>query len=442
MSYRRFQFGVFLLTLLFLIARTPVWNMVWDADGYLNSSIAVVTGVVNDSEQLYFRGVLTSVVFLIPSFVGLKFLEPTAFGTYVYVLVLLQNALTVSLIGSYIVPRLLELFIPRTKYTLIATSLICIYAFQAFVPYSLIDLFAVALLIPSAYLMKSDQSIVVLICGLTLGVSVNLRPSYLATVIFLALFVTIVHRFKSTIFFIGLLISHIPQVIFNWMHYKTFNFFAVGSRELAASNYGLAASAIRVDTRGYPQFGEPEPLIFCDKSMYELAKQSDLDSTLDMLVMFVKNPIATLVFEVKKISTAVWWPVTAPYYDHNPLVNTVFGAVIAFVVVFGTSMLFFLFVNSRAKKNVLGLVAVYLGFFANIVVYHNEPRYALPIILVSISGFVLLCMKQFAIPSADAIPELTRNWKVATAFVYLIVVLSAMLVVVGDRGFASLTACS
>ena len=97
--------------------------------------------------------------------------------------------------------------------------------------------------------------------------------------------------------------------------------------------------------------------------------------------------------------------------------------------------------KSNTEKNYLGLIALYFGFLVNIINYTNEPRYALPIVVVSIGGFVSLCMKQITIPLADSLPELTRNWKVATAVVYLVVVLSAMLVVVGDRGFASLSAC-
>ncbi len=436
MSYRRFQFGVFLLTLLFLLARTPVWNMVWDADGYFNSSIAIVQGTF-DARTFYVRGVLTSLVYVIPSFVGLRFLEPTVFGTYLYVLVLFQNALIVSLIGTYIIPRLLELFVPRSKSALVTSSLISVYAFQSFVPYSLIDVFAIALLIPSVYLMNSHRNSVALVYGLILGISVNLRPSYLATVIFLVLCAAVIQRHKSLILISGLLISQLPQVIFNWLHFKSFSFFALASGKFASSNYSLAAYAIRVDSRGYPAIGEFEPLLFCDKRMFDLAKQADLTSTFDMLVMFAKNPIATFVFEVKKISAAVWWPVTIPYYDHNPLVNTVFGAVIAFVVVFGTSMLILLVVKSTTKKNLLGFVAVYFGFFVNIIVYHSEPRYALPVVVVSISGFVLLCMKLFNLPLVGALPEMNRNWKVVTIVVYLIVVLSAMLVLIGDRGFAS-----
>jgi hypothetical protein len=440
LNYRRFQFGVFLLSLIFLLARTPVWNMVWDADGYFNSSIAIATGTF-DANKFIYRGVLTSLVYVIPSFVGLRFLEPTVFGTYLYVLVLFQNALIVSLVGSYIIPRLLELFIPRSKSALIASSLISVYAFQSFVPYSLIDVFAVALLIPSIYLMNSQRNIVALIYGLILGVSVNLRPSYLATAIFLVLCAAVIQRHRSLIFYTGLIISQLPQVIFNWLHFQSFSFFALASGKFASSNYNLAAYAIRVDSRTYPQLGKSEPLLFCDKRMFDLAKQSNLTSTIDMLVMFVKNPIATFVFEVKKISSAVWWPVTVPYYDHNPLVNTVFGAVIALVVVLGTSMLILLVMKSTTKKNFLGFVAVYFGFFVNIIVYHNEPRYALPVVVVSIVGFVLLCTKLLNLPLAGALPELTRNWKVATAVVYLVVVLSAILVLVGDRGFASLSAC-
>lgn len=440
MSYRRFQFGVFLLTLLFLLARTPVWTMVWDADGYMSSSVAIVQGTF-DASKFTVRGVLTSLVYVIPSFVGLTFLEPTLFGTYIYVLVLFQNALIVSLVASYIIPRLLEIFIPRSKSAMIASSLISVYALQSFVPYSLIDVFAVALLIPSVYLMNSHRNIVALIYGLILGISVNLRPSYLATVFFLVLCAAVIQRHRSLIFYIGLIISQLPQVIFNWLHFQSFSFFALGLGKSAASHYSLASYAIRVDSRAYPQLGESEPLLFCDKRMFDLAKQSDLTSTFDMLVMFVKNPIAAFVFEVKKISTAFWWPVTVPYYDHNPLVNTVFGAVIAFVVVSGTSMLVLLFVKSTTKKSLLGFVVIYFGFLANIILYHNEPRYALPIVVVSIGGFVLLCMKLLNLPLAVALPEVTQNWKLATSFVYLIVVLSAMLVLVGDRGFASLSSC-
>ena len=54
---------------------------------------------------------------------------------------------------------------------------------------------------------------------------------------------------------------------------------------------------------------------------------------------------------------------------------------------------------------------------------------------------MLLCTKLFNLSLAGALPELTRNWKVATAVVYMIVALSAILVLVGDRGFASLSAC-
>jgi hypothetical protein len=289
--------------------------------------------------------------------------------------------------------------------------------------------------------MNSHRNIVALIYGLILGIAVNLRPSYLATVIFLALCAAVIQRRRSLIFYSGLIISQLPQVIFNWMYFKSFSFLALASEKFAGSNYSFAAYAIRVDSRAYPQIGKSEPLIFCDKRMFDLAKQSDLTSTFDMLVMFVKNPIAAFAFEVKKISSAFWWPVTVPYYDHNPLVNTVFGAVIAFVVVSGTSMLVLLFVKSTTKKSLFGFVAIYFGFLVNIILYHNEPRYALPIVVVSIGGFVLLCMKLFNLPLAVALPEVTRNWKLATAVVYLIVVLSAMLVLVGDQGFASLSSC-
>jgi hypothetical protein len=44
--------------------------MVWDADGYMSSSVAIVQGTF-DASKFTVRGVLTSLVYVIPSFVGL-----------------------------------------------------------------------------------------------------------------------------------------------------------------------------------------------------------------------------------------------------------------------------------------------------------------------------------------------------------------------------------
>jgi hypothetical protein len=147
------KFVCFTTLFLVLIARNPVWTMLWDADGYMNSAIHWVTGGPHEkvAEQLYYRGFLSSLVYYLPAFLGLNYFEPSQFGTYVYVFVMVQNALIISWMSSYILPKIVELFVPLKNLTVVITSMLGFYVLNAFVPYSLMDLWALACLLPVCF---------------------------------------------------------------------------------------------------------------------------------------------------------------------------------------------------------------------------------------------------------------------------------------------------
>jgi len=154
------KFVCFVTLFAFLIARNPIWNMLWDADGYMNSAIIWVSGGPHESvsEQLYYRGFLTSIIFYLPAFLGINYFEPTQFGTYIYVFVMVQNAIIISWMSAYVLPKIVGLFQPINNLTVLTTSLLGFYVMNSFVPYSLMDLWALACLMPVVYLIMCSKA--------------------------------------------------------------------------------------------------------------------------------------------------------------------------------------------------------------------------------------------------------------------------------------------
>ena len=226
------QFICFITLFLVLIARNPVWTMLWDADGYMNSAIHWVTGGPREqvAEQLYYRGFLTSLVYYLPAFLGLNYFEPSQFGTYVYVFVIVQNAM------------------------IITTSILGFYALNAFVPYSLMDLWALACLLPVIYLINSQSKIAFLACGVLLGVCSNLRPSYLFTIVLLVGSAMMIQRISVPLMLPGFVISQIPQIVYNSKWNDSLSIFPGGLGKITERLATYAAYSIRYDTNAYGPF--------------------------------------------------------------------------------------------------------------------------------------------------------------------------------------------
>jgi hypothetical protein len=436
------KFICFIGMFFILIARNPVWNMLWDADGYMNSAIIWVTGGPHESvaDQLYGRGFLTSIVYFIPAFLGINFFEPTQFGTYIYVFVMVQNAIIISWMSSYALPKIVGLFQPINNLTVFMTSLLGFYVMSSFVPYSLMDIWALACLMPVVYLIHSEKKIALSVSGLLLGLCLNLRPSYLFAILLLIGSAFVIKKLSVFLMLPGLIVSQIPQIIYNDRWNDSLSIFPIGLGKVTGQLATFAAYSIRYDTVAYRPFSEGG-LSFCDKNMMEIALIAKPESTFETALLFLQNPGQSAIFLIKKLAAAFWWPVTVPYYEHNPLVNSIYGALVLLIVVFGLSRMILMFVSSDQKKRFIGVIAVLIGFLINLVLYSNETRYGLSVVLIAICG-IAICVSQFNLSTEIiGLSGILNKANVATLAVYIFLSGIAVFTLMGNFGFETIKNC-
>ena len=441
-SLTRMKLLCFVGMFVFLIARNPVWNMLWDADGYMNSAIIWVSGGPHESvaEQLYYRGFLTSIVYYLPAFLGINYFEPTQFGTYIYVFVMVQNAIIISWMSSYVLPKIVGLFQPVNNLTVFMTSLLGFYVMNSFVPYSLMDLWALACLMPVVYLIHSQNKTALSVSGLLLGLCLNLRPSYLFAILLLIGSAFIIKKISVFLMLPGLIVSQIPQIIFNERWNDSLSIFPLGLGKITGRLATFAAYSIRYDTVAYRPFAQGG-LSFCDKKMMEIALIAKPESTFETALLFLQNPGHSTIFLIKKLAAAFWWPVTVPYYEHNPLVNSIYGALVLLIVVFGLSRMVLMFVSSNQKKRFIGVIAVSIGFLINLVLYSNETRYGLSVVLIAICG-VAICVSGFNMSSEKiGLNGTFTKSNIATIAVYIVLSGIAVFTLMGNFGFQTMKNC-
>jgi hypothetical protein len=442
-SIKRTKFFCFTAVFILLIARNPVWTMLWDADGYVNSAIIWATGGTQSSvaEQLYYRGFLTSIVYYLPSYIGIKYFEPTQFGTYIFVFVLVQNALIISWMSSFVLPKIVGLFRPATSLTVITTSFFGFYVLGSFVPYTLMDLWAMACLLPVIYLIYSQSKIALIMSGGLLGICLNLRPSYLFAIILLIGSATFIKRLSVMLIVPGFLISQIPQIIYNSKWHDSFSIFPLGLGRITGRLATFASYSIRYDTNAYGAFTPKGGISFCDQKMMEIALRVKPESTFETALLFLQNPGHSSLFLIKKLAAAFWWPVTVPYFEHNPLVNSIFGALILFIVTFGLSKIIWLFYQSDQKVQYLGVVAVIVGFCINLVLYSNETRYGASVVLISICGIAILINEYDLLKVKFNFRILLSKENMIALTVYLFFAGVASFTLMGDFGFQTIKNC-
>ena len=187
--------------------------MVHDAHWYLNSSLQWFGGGVKDDEQLIIRGFLSSIVYLAPSFLDAKLLDPSVFGSYIYGFVMIQNAILASWIAVYMLPKIAGHFSPPKYSTVVITSVLGVYVLHSFVPYSLMDLWGVAFLLSGCWLIYENKTVRLIVAGLALGICFNLRPSYLITLVLIFGFVLFYRKTKAVFVVLGFTLAQVPQVV-------------------------------------------------------------------------------------------------------------------------------------------------------------------------------------------------------------------------------------
>ena len=414
--------------------------MVHDARWYLNSSLQWFGSGVKDDEQLVIRGFLSSIVYLAPSFLDTKLLDPSVFGSYIYVFVMIQNAALVSWISVYMLPKIAEHFSPAKYSTVVVTSVLGVYALHSFVPYSLMDLWAVAFLLSGCWLIYENKTVRLIVAGLTLGICFNLRPSYLITLVLIFGFVLFYRKTKAVFVVLGFTLAQVPQVVYNWFEYQTLSIIPSGLERLESLNLALKASSIRYDSIEYSQF-LAGPISFCDKAMHALMVKDSIDSRWDLTKFFLVNPEESIPFYFKKLAAAFWWPVDIPYYNHNPIVNSVFGAVILFIFVFGFGYIVRRAFRSSGWIDQQSLVAVFVavGFLANLFLYHSEARYGLPLVLLGIVGLALFCSEIISLDSSElSFWRIHKRYVLSCSVVYVMLFFIAATNLMGSAGMANL----
>jgi hypothetical protein len=441
-SVKSTQVTAFVIVFLFLTARSPILEMKWDALGYITSAWFWVNGGSFNAEILYFRGILTSIVYWLPSFVGTKFLDSSGFGTNIYVLVLIQNSLLISWMSAYLLPRIVTLFTPINRITIWATAVPSAYVMFGFAQYSLMDIWAVAAMALGLVLILKQRNSSALLAGVTFGVAFNLRPSYLVTIVLMGVCYLVFKKQRSFLIVCGFLLAQFPQIVYNHIYYGSWSLIPTGLTKIGALNQVLDGASIRYDTVGYshqPMLG----ISFCDLNMYKLVMSNNPQSKFELLELFFRNPISATIFQLKKLAGAFWWPVDAPYYDYDPVVNVIYGAVILLLTSMGIGALFHLLSKSTnldmAGKAIV--CAIFIGFLINLVLYHSETRYGLLVVVLAICGIAaLITMTSNGNQSLEKLRS-SRTLVILLA-IYVVLAVMAIYTFSGSFGLTNLTHCS
>jgi hypothetical protein len=334
------------------------------------------------------------------------------------------------------------MFTPISKITVWAIAVPSAYVMYGFAPYSLMDIWAVAAMVLGLVLILKQKFASVFLAGVTFGVAFNLRPSYLVTIALISVCFLFVKKQNPFFLACGFLIAQLPQIVYNQVYYGSWSIIPNGLTKIGGLNQVLDGASIRYDTVGYSQF-TVGGISFCDVNMYKLVKNYDPQSKIDLLEMFLRNPISSTVFQIKKLAGAFWWPVDVPYYDHNPVVNTVFGAVILLLTTMGTGALIYLISKSAALNTLSKTIvyAVFLGFGINLVLYHSETRYGLLVVLLAVCGLAALITLV-----SNGIEPLNRlcfeRTFVVSFFIYCALAAIAIFTFSGSFGLSHLKQCS
>jgi hypothetical protein len=262
------------------------------------------------------------------------------------------------------------------------------------------------------------------------------------TIVLLGVCFTIFKKERSILVACGFLLAQLPQIAYNQINYKSWSIIPNGLTKIGGLNQILDGASTRYDTVGYSQF-TVGGISFCDLNMYKLLKNNDPQSRFELIELFLRNPISATVFQIKKLSGAFWWPVDVPYYDHNPVVNTVFGAVILLLTTMGIGALVYL-ISKSETLNLLGksiISAIFFGFLINLVLYHSETRYGLLVIILAICG--LAALMTLISNGAESLKTLCcqRAFVISLA-VYIVLAILAVFTFSGSFGLTNLKHCS
>jgi len=358
----------------------------WDAAEYLRGSMALVSGGdIYVEGSLNHRGAWTPIVYS-PAATVNQILGRGGYGGGLYVVVLLQGALLVAAISVLLLPAVMRLWFPRNSTSLIVCTTVGYFVLRSFAPYSLMDTWAVALILLAICLLERRDFASLFFAGLAIGVGANLRPAYMLIAVAITAVAIVYLRRRGLVMMVGLVVAQIPQMAVNWFVNRRLTPFPVDLARIVGEWVGISSFTVRYDSIAYRPWAYGAQL-YCDPAMAGIALPRLPSSTSELVTLFATHPLQAGWFIIEKFGAALLWPVTVPYFESIPVLNRLFGVVIVLITTVGISSL----VLTRTKSltpslSRVAVLIVIVGVLTNTALVITDGRYAISLVLIGVAG--------------------------------------------------------
>jgi hypothetical protein len=378
-----------LLSFIVALFRGPADGFVFDARHYWDGAQAVLSGGDFYAEAgLAIRGVLSTFVYVPAALVSAVLGSATA-GTAV----LIQNALLVAILAVWVVPGLLSLVVPRSGRHVWASALLTTALLWGFVPYPLLDLWALGFLFLGVLLVFKTGWIPLVLGGLALGVALNLRPAYLVPLAFGAIAWAWFNWSRAWLPAVGMGVALFPQLLATKLFAGSWRPWPIDTFLITDIQAQYAGFIVRYDTIAFGGTRDPRQF-FCSPDLAGALVGEVPRSSLDLLVAFARHLPQSLVFLFEKVAASLQWSWATPYARADDSLSLSFMSItvtVVAVVGFG-ALLGILFRRRTAKLDaaVMVLLAIWLGSVATLTFSTPETRFALPIVFIGVLGVLSL----------------------------------------------------
>jgi hypothetical protein len=425
---------LFLVVVVSTMLQDTAPRMWWDADTYLAGSVSLVSGgEIISAGSLELRGVFSTIIYgpaaAISSFFGGRFGD-----SKIYTFVLLQNSILIATIVVFLLPSMMRSWCNVNMLSRVFVSISGYFALRGFAPYSLLDIWAFALVGFAICLLSRPITSHMFLAGIAFGVGLNIRPSYLFPIMLISGACLVLLKLRGGIIPIGIFLAQVPQIVLNKFVYDKFSLVPVDLLATSNFDYTISSYMVRLDSLPYDTRFGARSVAYCDSEMVKIALRGLPRSLGDLSHLFLSQPQAAIGFIFKKLGTSIYWPVDAPYFGMSPSLNFISGTLILVSTVFGISRLMVLSSHLRpVSLPNIAMILMIVGVLVGLVINHVEVRYALPLVLFGFVGLFSLFGEQ---PKGVL---LLGDFHPRTKI--LIVVVGSLLLVAAHQGLKDVDSC-
>lgn len=413
-------------TISFLLALVhgPTDKFVYDAAGYWAGANALVTGEnFFWAGGLELRGAMTVLVYLPASLASLQFNG----GHFIAVLV--QNALLIAMLGTFVVPRIVGCLVRTSLKHTWVSAILCSLLLSGFAPYPLVDLWALTLVLLGIILALEGKSPWLLVLsGCAFAAAINLRPAYLVPVFLAGIAWMIFYCRRAHWPALGIFLGLIPQIITNGVFTGLWKPWPLSTSDISRIQAQYAPFTVRYDTVAYVPTPAPQQFS-CSPVMAASLGDSKPEGTKDILGFFAETFPESVVFMAQKVAASLSWSLATPYSGLPSSHLNILAVLVVLVSVTGllTMVQYSAVCQPKLAAAPLMLLAVWLGSVATIAGSTPEARFALPIVMIGVIGSVSLVAK---------LPDQLRFTTVTALWVGGAAVIVVMLLWLGNTGLS------